>query len=615
MRKMKWCALLLVGSVMSGPTAAQSQTKTTRKARAPKTVSRRSATTADEIRALRTMLEQQQQTMQQLQQQLQQRDAQMQQLEQAVQQAQAAASDAQTRALTAASAANEQKSTVSALQSDITDVKANFTQSALQTQEDQKRVAGLESPAAIHYKGITLTPGGFLELGVVTRNRNENASLNSATGDGNIPFPGSANGTLSEFRFDARHSRLTLKGEGKIGSARVTGYYEVDWLGAAPTANENQSNSFNLRQRQLWGMVNFANGWSVTGGQQWSLFTLTRKAMENGGEFQPLVVNPQYMIGFDWTRQPGVRVTKNFSNKVWAGFAVENASMVLSASSFGAAAPALVTSGAPGNNITLAGIPVYGFNGSANAISPNGNFTLANTPGANGVSTNVAPDLIGKVTLEPGWGHFEVKGMARFFRDRYAGQNNTTVGGGLGVAAILPLMATKLDFVAEGSLGNGIGRYGAGGGWDVTLKPDGTVRPIRSYHALFGPEMHIGKNLDVYAYAGAEYYQRTVYLLTPTSGIGYGNPFATNTGCNQQQTTTTAVSGCAGATRAAWEFSPGFIYRFYKGTAGTVQMNVQYSYSERALWSGNGGSAAGAAGIGPAANVSQVYGSFRYVLP
>ncbi|HEY5162274.1 MAG TPA: hypothetical protein VII81_04605, partial [Terriglobales bacterium] len=465
-------------------------------------------------------------------------------------------------------------------------------------------------------KGITITPGGFLELGTVIRNRNENASLNSASGDGNIPFPGSPNGTLSEFRFDARHSRVTLKGEGKIGSAKVTGYYEVDFLGAAPTANENQSNSFNLRQRQLWGMVNFSNGLTFTGGQQWTLFGLTRKGMENGGEFQPLVINPQYVIGYDWTRQPGLRIVKNFHNKVWAGFALENASMVLSGQSFGAAAPALVTTGAPSNNITLAGIPLFGFNGSANAIAPNGNFTLANTPGANGVSTNLAPDLIAKLTFEPGWGHFEIKGMARFFRDRYAGQNNSTVGGGLGVAAIMPLVKSKLDFVAEGSLGNGMGRYGSGGGWDVTIKPDGSVRPIRSYHGLLGPEIHVGKNLDVYGYFGAEYYQRTMYLTSATSGIGYGLPFATNTSCNLQQTTTTAVPGaCNGNTRVAWEFTPGFAYRFYKGTAGTVQMGVQYSYSERALWSGNGGLPAGSAGIAPTGNVSQVFTSFRYMLP
>jgi hypothetical protein len=44
-------------------------------------------------------------------------------------------------------------------------------------------------------------------------------------------------------------------------------------------------------------------------------------------------------------------------------------------------------------------------------------------------------------------------------------------------------------------------------------------------------------------------------------------------------------------------------------------MGVQYSYSERALWSGNGGLPAGSAGIAPTGNVSQVFTSFRYVLP
>src|SRR4051812_30547753 len=280
MGKMKWCALLLATSTalaQSGATGesktAMRQTTATKRTTTRKTTAPAAATAAD-IQALRSMIEQQNQALQEMRQQLQQRDAQMQQLQQSVQQA-------QTKATSAESEATQQKTAVTALQSDVTEVKSNFTQTALSTQEDQKRVGALEAPTAIHYKGITITPGGFIELGTVIRNRNENSSLSSATGDANIPFPGSANGTLSEFRFDSRHSRISLKGEGKVGSTKVTGYYEVDFMGAAPTANENQSNSFNVRQRQLWGMVNFANGISVTGGQQWSLFTLTRKAMEN----------------------------------------------------------------------------------------------------------------------------------------------------------------------------------------------------------------------------------------------------------------------------------------------------------------------------------------------
>lgn len=592
-------ALALTGSLSAQQTAGSATDVASPRARREAAARQSRSNVADELRAMREQIQAQQQQIQQLQQQVQQSAEHYRQLQLQVQEAASTASAAQSKASEAVSATSDQTATVSRLQSDVADVKSNFTAAAAQTQEDQKRVNDVEHPNALRFRGITITPGGFLEAAGIFRNRNENASVNSAAGDFNIPFSGSANGQLSEFRFDARQSRLTLLGEGKIGSNKVSGYYEVDFLGAAPTANENQSNSFNPRQRQLWGQAAFANGVTFTGGQQWSLFTLTRKGMENRNEFLPMTINAQYVIGYDWARQPAFRVMKNFHDKAWLGFAVENASTVLNVSGVGIT----VT----GNPATLAGIPLSGFNTSANAQSPNGNFTLSNTPGANGVSTNVAPDVAAKFTLEPGWGHFEVKGVGRFFRDRYKGSSDTTLGGGFGLAAILPLMKSKLDLIAEGSLGNGVGRYGSGGGADVTLRPDGTIQPMRTYHAIAGPEIHVGKNLDMYAYAGGEYYKRTYTLVTATSSLGYGSPLMTNTGCNAEQTGTTAVPGCGNNTRAALEFTPGFWYRFYKGSAGTVQWGVQYSYSSRGLWRGVGGA--------PDANLSQVYTSFRYYLP
>ncbi len=597
MKPVLMCCLVLMmaGSLFAQQTTASRTSTTTR--------ARRSAASkpnlAEEVRALREQLQAQQQQIQQLQQQAQQSTQQYQQLQSQVQEAASGVSAAQSQANQAASAASDQTINVSRLQNEVAEVKNNFTAAVSQTQEEQKRINNLEHPNALHFKGITITPGGFIEAAGIMRNRNENASVNSASGDFNIPFAGSANGRLSEFRFDARQSRLTLLGEGTIGSTKVSGYYEVDFLGAAPTANENQSNSFNIRQRQLWAQAAFANGLTFTGGQQWSLFTLTRKGMENRNEFLPMTINAQYVIGYDWARQPGFRIMKNFHNRAWLGLAVENSSTVLSVSGVGITVA--------GNPAALAGIPIYGFNTSANAQSPNGNFTLSNTPGANGVSTNLAPDVVAKLTLEPGWGHFEIKGVGRFFRDRYQGTSNTTVGGGLGVAAILPLVKSKLDLVSEASLGNGFGRYGSGGGVDVTLRPDGSLQLIRSYHGLAGPEVHVGKNLDLYAYVGGEYYKRTYSLLTATSSLGYGSPLMTNTGCNSEQTGTTAVPGCGNNTRAALEFTPGFWYRFYKGSAGTVQWGVQYSYSARGLWHGTGGA--------PDANVSQIYTSFRYYIP
>ena len=56
----------------------------------------------------------------------------------------------------------------------------------------------------------------------------------------------------------------------------MTGYVEADFLGAGITSNNNQSNSYVLRQRQVWGQAALHNGWTFTGGQMWSLVTETK---------------------------------------------------------------------------------------------------------------------------------------------------------------------------------------------------------------------------------------------------------------------------------------------------------------------------------------------------
>ncbi|HMK31613.1 MAG TPA: hypothetical protein VK473_18160 [Terriglobales bacterium] len=561
-----------------------------------------------EVQQLREALEAQQKQIEELRREVQRRDQVLQQAQQQAGAAQSAANAAQASAEAAAAASAGQKPVdLTALQADVADLKANSTSTALSLQETQKTIRDMESPAAIHYKGITITPGGFIEFATVFRTRNENASVNSASGDFNIPLDGTTNAKMSEFRFDARQSRLSVLAEGKIGTTKASGYFEMDFLGAAPTSNENQSNSFVFRQRQLWAQVEFPNGVSMLGGQAFTLFTLNRRGIDPRGVFLPMTINAQYMIGYDWARQPGFRITKNFHNRTWAAFSIENPSTVLNASGVTIAG---VTGATPAGNIP----PIFGFNTSPNATSPNGNFVLNNTPGANGVSTNVAPDVIGKLVFEPGFGHWEIKGMARFFRDRFRGNNDTNVGGGLGGAAIIPVVKTKLDLVAEALWGNGIGRYGSGGGIDVTLRPDGTIRPIRAYHTLLGPEAHVGKKLDIYFYGGYEYYQRVYTTVAgppfpapaTASTVGYGSPTQNNTGCASEMISAASLS-CGNQTRYAYELSPGFWYRFYRGPAGTVQMGAQYSFSNRALWRGTGGA--------PSGNENQFYTSLRYYIP
>jgi len=112
--------------------------------------------------------------------------------------------------------------------------------------------------------------------------------------------------------------------EGKLASAKLTGYLEADFLSAGVTSNSNESNSYTLRQRQAWGQAALHNGWSFTGGQMWSLVTETRNGVDNRSETLPMTIDPQYTVGFSWARQEGFRVSKDLGEKVWLAFSVEN---------------------------------------------------------------------------------------------------------------------------------------------------------------------------------------------------------------------------------------------------------------------------------------------------
>src|SRR5262249_50901247 len=188
------------------------------------------------------------------------------------------------------------------------------------TEQDQAKKASEEGPSTIHYKGINITPGGFIEAATVTRSRATGADINSTfTG---TPYPNSALSRVSENIFSARQSRSFLLPEPKIGSAKATGYYEADFLAAAVTSNNRQSNSYGFRQRQLWANVTFDNGFQVAGGQMWSLVTESQKGIANRQEKFPLQIDAQYIVGWAWQRAYGFRVVHNW-DKFALGFSME----------------------------------------------------------------------------------------------------------------------------------------------------------------------------------------------------------------------------------------------------------------------------------------------------
>jgi hypothetical protein len=384
--------------------------------------------------------------------------------------------------------------------------------------------------------------------------------------------------------------------EGKIPRAKFTAYGELDFLSAGVTSNNNQSNSYTNRMRQLWAQVAFTNGWSLTTGHMWSLVTETKNGMDNRTEAVPSVIDHQYNVGFSWTRQGSFRVTKNFHNKVWLGFAIENAQTLLTAH---------------GNASNF----VFG-----NAGTPGGLYnSLAN------YSYNVSPDYVVKAVYQPKNSHYEIFGVFSPFRDRIypnatatpastAGAfNDSTLGKGMGANARWLVANKHVEFGVHYLGGEGIGRYGTSTLPDLTVRPDGTLRLLTAHQALGTLEFHQPK-FDIYFNGGTEHISRAWELNSKGAAVGYGSPLFNNSGC-QTETVPTGGNGfspgapanCNGDTRDLIEFSTGFYIKFYNGPKGRVQWGPQYSYIIKNTWAGVGG--------GPQATQNMVITSFRYYLP
>jgi hypothetical protein len=452
-------------------------------------------------------------------------------------------------------------------------------------QPDEAKSA--EKPASFRYKGLTLTPGGFLEGTMLVRTRNENADI--ANSYSAIPLNGSSNAKLSEFRGSARNSELSLLVQGTAGSAKLKGYVETDFLGAAPTANYVESNSWTPRLRQLWVQLDRPSGWTITAGQMWSLLTTNRQGIATLAELKPGGQDGQYVVGFTWTRQRAFRVTRNFNNKVWTAFAVESPETTYSA--------AFV----PAN--------IMGLNTSQNAVAGVNLLPfLANY--SNGFSTNLAPDLLAKVAFEPGYGHFEIKALGRFFRDRIAstastnGHTNTAEGYGIGFGALVPFVNKKLELSLEGLLGQGIGRYGSSGLPDATLNPTtGELRPLRQARIMGGVVYHRGSRLDLYTYGGNDYTGRYGFISPSGTAAGYGSFLVSYTGCTNE----VALNTCSGANRNIYEGTVGYWYRLYRGEYGRIEQGNQVMYMHRNLWSG--------IGRAPQGGEIVAYTTLRFYLP
>lgn len=434
------------------------------------------------------------------------------------------------------------------------------------------------APTTARYDGIQTGPlnikfGGFLEFAGTYRSRNEVTDIGSnfnAIPYGNVPAH-----YLKEFRETARQSRLSILVSGPDdGHQRAEGYYEMDFLGAAQTANSRESNSYNPRIRNVYGAYyNTDSGFSMLAGQSWSLLTQERKGIVPRNELIPMTVDAQYVPGFNWTRNAQIRFVEKFDDMVSFGLSLESPQAL-----FSGKAPAGVIS-------TLTG---------------GGQFNNANN-----YSFDSAPDVIAKISFDPGWGHYELFGMNRWFKDRVvgtatvAGANHTKSGVSAGGSVLLPLVPQLLEFQASALTGKGAGRYGSAQLPDATFTTGRDVQAIRETTYLAGLVGHPTPDLDLYGYIGQEKVDARYDTVTAGGYAGYGIPTIDFSGCSTEGGT------CAPNTGKVSQATLGGWWKLYRGSIGYLQLGLQASLTKQQALPG-------LAGIRPDAKMTVGMVSIRY---
>ncbi len=418
--------------------------------------------------------------------------------------------------------------------------------------------------------------GTFIALEGAWRERSEVADGASSPpfGSPGIPLQNSALWNENEFRMTAQQSRIALRAWGDISPTQhLEGYYEMDFLGASTDANNRESNSFTPRIRQ--GFASYDNDdyhIHFLAGQAWSMLTQNRVGITPRYENVPLTIDAQYVVGFNWLRNPQVRFVADWNNIAWFGVSVEQPGAVFPGSpSAATVAPPAPTSVSINNTCT----------GSSHL---NGTTTCSN---------DVAPDIIEKFALDPGWGHYEVVGLQRWITDEVANtiipnswSQQAAFGWGVGGSLLVPAIPKFLDLQGSILYGEGIGRYSSSQLPDAVIGPTGALTPVKGLDFMLGAVAHPWSGLDIYVYYGQDRTYANPWTVGAAQG-GWGNPNFVNNGCLNQNLTggtlgafNTPIAGftCTFDVQRVQEFTIGLWQTLYQGELGRAVAGAQYEY-------------------------------------
>jgi hypothetical protein len=429
------------------------------------------------------------------------------------------------------------------------------------------------SPLTIHVGDSDFTIGGFMDATAIMRSTNPGTGI--GTSFGTIPFTTTATGApnpagnLSETRFSAQNSRLTLLSASKLGSAMLKGYVEADFLGNTSTNLNVTSNSDGLRLRLYWAQ--FISGkFEFLAGQSWSMMVPGRTGISPvpGDLFYSQNVDTNYQNGLPWGRVAGFRFVSHVNDSFTAGFALENPEQYV------------------GSAVVLpAAFP-------ASEVD-----TGVSNLGSSSAVPNPYPDIIGKVAWDPKsektHQHVDAAFLVRGFKTFNPADSSTASATGFtgSINAIIEPMA-NFRLVATNFFGNGGGRYIANANIpDFIVTGNQQLSLVKSWSGIYGAEDTIKKSL-LYGYYSVVRATKNVTLdANGKTPIGFG------------------IDGSQAANEKINEFTFGLTQTLFRDPKiGGMQVMFQYSYVERTPFSVP-------VNTPTSAKLNMVYINVRYILP
>src|SRR6201996_5893378 len=211
---------ILAGVLLAACVAAQAQTQADRpaaKTRAAKTGKTAKPKTQEQIlleqlndkfkklEDLNQKYEDLQQQYESLQQRFATRESELDQVKKNAAAAQADAAAARKMLETTEQAIGVNGSAVTTLQTEVQGLKTTSTSLTAEVQTQQHKTDALAHPESLHFRGIELTPGGFLAAETVNRQRSIGGDINTQFSA--IPFTGQTAAVLSEFNASGRQAR------------------------------------------------------------------------------------------------------------------------------------------------------------------------------------------------------------------------------------------------------------------------------------------------------------------------------------------------------------------------------------------------------------------------